>query len=59
MQNLAETKSRWSRGADSAFEFQARLLGVSGLLPDRIDAGAKKFGHLSAPRLGFLVARAR
>jgi hypothetical protein len=33
MQNLAETKSRWTRGADSAFEIQARLLGVSGLLP--------------------------
>jgi hypothetical protein len=36
MQNLAETKSRWSRGANSAFEFQARLLGVSGLLPDEL-----------------------
>jgi hypothetical protein len=34
MQNLAETKSRWTCGADSAFELQARLLGVSGLLPD-------------------------
>ncbi len=33
MQNLAETKPRWTRGADSAFEIQARLLGVSGLLP--------------------------
>ena len=34
MQHLAETKSRWTRGAGSAFELQARLLGVSGLLPD-------------------------
>ena len=34
MQNLAETKPFWSHGVDSAFEFQARLLGVSGLLPD-------------------------
>lgn len=33
MQNLAETKARWARGADSAFALQARLLGVSGLLP--------------------------
>ena len=42
MQNLAETKSRWSRGAhgarvaSTAFEIQARLLGVSGLLPDEL-----------------------
>jgi hypothetical protein len=33
MLNLAETKPQWSRGAKSAFELQARLLGVSGLLP--------------------------
>ena len=33
MQNLAETKPRWRRGVDSVFEIQARLLGVSGLLP--------------------------
>ena len=41
MQNLAETKSRWSRGANSAFEFQARLLGVSGLLPDELTRAQK------------------
>ena len=41
MQNLAETKSRWSRGADSAFEIQARLLGVSGLLPDDLTRAQK------------------
>ena len=41
MQNLAETKSRWSRGADSAFEIQARLLGVSGLLPDELTRAQK------------------
>jgi len=34
MQNLAETKPRWRRGVDSVFEIQARLLGVSGLLPE-------------------------
>ena len=34
MQNLAETKSSWTRGADSAFVLQARMFGVSGLLPD-------------------------
>lgn len=33
MQNLAETRSLWSRGAKSPFAFQARLLGISGLLP--------------------------
>jgi hypothetical protein len=33
MQNLAETKSRWSRGANSALELQARFLGIGGLLP--------------------------
>ena len=36
MQHLAESKAAWSRGASSAFEFQARLLGVSGLLPDEL-----------------------
>ncbi len=36
MQNLAETKPRWARGTESAFEIQARLLGVSGLLPDEL-----------------------
>jgi len=41
MQNLAETKSRWSRGAPSAFELQARLLGVSGLLPDELTRAQK------------------
>jgi hypothetical protein len=33
MQNLAESRPRWTRGADSAFALQARLLGISGLLP--------------------------
>jgi len=33
MQNLAESRSLWSPGAKSPFAFQARLLGVSGLLP--------------------------
>jgi hypothetical protein len=41
MQNLAETKSRWTRGANSAFEFQARLFGVSGLLPDELTRAQK------------------
>jgi len=41
MQNLAETKSRWTRGAESAFEIQARLLGVSGLLPDELTRAQK------------------
>jgi hypothetical protein len=33
MQNLAETRSRWQSGMRSAFDIQARLLGISGLLP--------------------------
>ena len=33
MQNLAEWRSRWLRGTDPAFALQARLLGLSGLLP--------------------------
>jgi Protein of unknown function (DUF2851) len=33
MQNLAESRERWVRGADSAFDLQARLFGISGLLP--------------------------
>jgi hypothetical protein len=41
MQNLAETKPRWARGAESAFEIQARLLGVSGLLPDDLTRAQK------------------
>ena len=41
MLNLAETKSRWSRGVNSTFEIQARLLGVSGLLPDDLTRAQK------------------
>jgi hypothetical protein len=41
MQTLAETKSQWSRGVNSVFEFQARLLGVSGLLPEELTRAEK------------------
>jgi len=41
MQNLAETKLQWTRGANSTFEIQARLLGVSGLLPDDLTRAQK------------------
>jgi hypothetical protein len=41
MVNLAETKPRWHGGADSVFEIQARLLGVSGLLPDELTRSQK------------------
>ena len=41
MQNLAETKLRWMHGANSTFEIQARLLGVSGLLPDDLTRAQK------------------
>jgi hypothetical protein len=33
MQNLAESRLRWASGTASAFAVQARLLGISGLLP--------------------------
>ncbi|MES1180532.1 MAG: DUF2851 family protein, partial [Verrucomicrobiota bacterium] len=41
MQNLAESRLRWMRGADSAFELQARLLGISGLLPPELTRAQK------------------
>ncbi|HEY5296358.1 MAG TPA: DUF2851 family protein [Verrucomicrobiae bacterium] len=41
MQNLAETKSSWSRGANCAFEIQARLLGVASLLPAELTRAQK------------------
>jgi hypothetical protein len=41
MQNLVETKSRSLRGLNLAFEFQARLLGISGLLPDELTRAQK------------------
>jgi Protein of unknown function (DUF2851) len=33
MQNLGESRADWSRGAQSPFALQARLLGIGGLLP--------------------------
>jgi hypothetical protein len=41
MLNLAETRSWWTRGAASAFEIQARLFGVSGLLPAELTRAQK------------------
>ena len=41
MLNLAETKPRWACGARSAIAFQARLLGIGGLLPVEL-TGAQK-----------------
>jgi hypothetical protein len=41
MQSLAETKERWAGGVDSAFGLQARLLGVSGLLPEELTRSQK------------------
>jgi hypothetical protein len=43
MQNLAESRLRWTRGVTSRFALQARLLGISGLLPlelSRVHAGS-------------------
>ena len=41
MQNLAESRLLWSPGAKSPFAFQARLLGVSGLLPAELTRSQK------------------
>jgi hypothetical protein len=41
MQNLAETMPRWKDGAESALEMQARLFGVSGLLPAELTRAQK------------------
>ncbi len=41
MQNLAETKLRWTHGAHSVIALQTRLLGVSGLLPDELTRSQK------------------
>ena len=41
MQDLAESRSRWAQGAKTAFEFQARLLGVSGLMPGQLTRAQK------------------
>lgn len=46
MQNLAESRLRWTPGADPAFALQARLLGISGLLPaelTRAQAGSEGY----------------
>jgi uncharacterized protein DUF2851 len=36
MQHLAEARHKLTRGADSVFELQARLFGISGLLPPEL-----------------------
>ena len=41
MQNLAELRPRWLCGADPAFALQARLLGISGLLPAELTRAQK------------------
>jgi len=47
MQNLAESRLRWTPGADPAFALQARLFGISGLLPAELTrAQAGSDGYL-------------
>jgi hypothetical protein len=41
MQNLAELRPCWMRGTDPAFALQARLLGISGLLPAELTRAQK------------------
>ena len=41
MQHLAELRPRWRRGAEPAFALQARLLGLSGLLPEELPRAQK------------------
>jgi hypothetical protein len=50
MQNLAESRLRWLRDTDTAFGLQARLLGISGLLPaelTRLRPAGRGFGSAS------------
>jgi hypothetical protein len=47
MQTIAEGRPRWMRGAEPAFVLQARLLGLSGLLPAELPrASAGGAGYL-------------
>jgi len=41
MQSLAESRLRWANGANSVFMMQARLLGMSGLLPAELTRAGK------------------
>lgn len=41
MQNLAESRQLWARGIKTSFEFQARLLGIGGLLPAELTRSQK------------------
>ena len=41
MQHLAEARPRWTRGADSPFVLQSRLLGLGGLLPGDLTRAQK------------------
>jgi hypothetical protein len=41
MQNLAESRLRWTNGANSTCVLQARLLGISGLLPAELTRAEK------------------
>ncbi len=45
MQTLAELRPRWSEGCADALAFQARLLGVSGLLPAELSQAAPPAGR--------------
>ncbi len=45
MHNLAETATRWPRGANSTIEFQARLLGIGGLLPGELTRTRQSSDH--------------
>jgi len=53
MQNVAEMKSHWARNASSAFELQARLFGISGLLPTepaRLRLASQSSGATNFPK---------
>jgi hypothetical protein len=46
MHCLAEMRSRWTRSADSILALQARLLGISGLLPAELNRSPAGGGYL-------------
>jgi hypothetical protein len=46
MQNLAESRTRWTSGADTVIALQARLLGLGGLLPAELPRSTTGGGYL-------------
>ena len=59
MQRLAELRPRWHTPRTQPLALQARLFGISGLLPLELTRSRDRRRQLRPPRLGPMVARAR